>query len=318
MSEEKNEAEEKANLISQFKKLEDDAKEYELSVSIPDPSTSVDEMKKELEALKEMIKAKKENGNAPAQGSGNNGNPPAAEKSEDPTSMKVEGEGQNGGHQENEPDWVAKKREFWTKYAEENSLSMAENTEEGNSAFTASLSKGDQALGGIKYTSPNNVAVSKDASFEIYKGLAQDAVENNLSVTFGKTMDDTQKAMLMAACIAIGEKNEKLIEMVDAPKLDPNAEYFKALPDEVKVILNKHLQAEAQKENLAKRKEAILAKLDENAKKGRTEATVNERYELRKEQIALGKEARLLAQPGTQQPTNTPSTATERTQVSGR
>jgi hypothetical protein len=255
------EEEQKAQLLKEFEALKEDAKKCGLDASAPDQSASVDVWKKELEALKELIKAEKDQTQAPEDHS----QPEAAEKVSGKPSSEMQSQentgitvqtltgqknmtvnGQDNTQDQPDEDWIAKKRAFWQDYAATSKLELINDAaaDQESKSFAATLKLGDKALGDIKYTSPTNAAVSKDASFELYRGLATDAATNNLSITFGQTMDDTQKAMLMAACLKTPypDGSGKHIEMVNTPKIDPNAEYFQKLPPEVQSILKQHLE----------------------------------------------------------------------------
>lgn len=192
---------------------------------------------------------KSEDGKSPAKDSMKVEDKEKAETNRESLSVSNDNNGQ-------EPDWIKEKREFWQKYAQDNKYSMgndiAKDTQE--KSFTGTLSKDGQKLGEIKYTSQTAATISKDSSIELYQGLVKDAMSNELSVTFGDSLDDKQKTMLFAACLMNKDKYKDGTElaMVNPPKIDMNAEYFKELPDNVKTVLTEHVKAAEQKETGAK------------------------------------------------------------------
>lgn len=155
---------------------------------------------------------------------------------------------------EEKPDWLKEKEQFWKTYAEENKFGVQTEIKDGK--LNAKLSNRDKSFGSITYTSAEKVTISSNATIELYQGLVKDAMKNELSVTFGDSLDDKQKAMLMAACLMNKDKykNGEDLEMVNAPKIDVNAEYFKELPEEVQKTLSDYAkkQEAAEKTNKAK------------------------------------------------------------------
>lgn len=227
---------------------------------------------------------KSEDGKSPAKDSMKVEDKEKAETNRESLSVSNDNNGQ-------EPDWIKEKREFWQKYAQDNKYSMgndiAKDTQE--KSFTGTLSKDGQKLGEIKYTSQTAVTISKDSSIELYQGLVKDAMSNELSVTFGDSLDDKQKAMLFAACLMNKDKYKDGTElaMVNPPKIDMNAEYFKELPDNVKTVLTEHIKETEIQTKLGD----IRARLKNTNKKGKmTEEEKTARVQLRQEQLAAMKE----------------------------
>lgn len=153
---------------------------------------------------------------------------------------------------ENAASWIEEKRKFWQEFAKTQKLDLKNILDEdaANKTFTGTLLKDNQEVGKIEYTSPTAATISKDSSFVLYQGLVKDAIANNLSVTFGKTLDEKQQAMLFAACLQNQDKyeNGEKLEIKNPPKIDINAEYFKELPKDVQDTLKKHLENQQQKE----------------------------------------------------------------------
>lgn len=207
-----------------------------------------------------------------------------------------------------EMSWIEEKRKFWEEYAKsvENKFENDPDKDVAEKTFNCALSK-DEVRGEIKYTAPNAAQISKDSHLAMYQGLVKDALKNNLTITFGQSLDDKQKAMLLAACLMNNEKYQDGSElaMVNPPKIDLNAEYFKDLPDDVKQTLTTHVK----QTEINQKMSAVRAKLHTNAKalnqisqKPETtkdelkakedmhKASQTERVSLRQEQIGLIKE----------------------------
>lgn len=193
-----------------------------------------------------------------------------------------------------EEDWIKEKREFWQKYAQDNQYGLVNDAEKDTQekAFIGRLAKDGKELGEIKYTSKESATISKDSSIELYQGLVKDAMANELSVTFGKSLDDKQKAMLLAACLMNKDKYKDGSElaMVNPPKIDLNAEYFKELPDGVKKVLTDHVKA-AEQQKITDKLKSLREKVAATNKEGKmTEEENKARYALRQEQLATMKE----------------------------
>ena len=145
--------------------------------------------------------------------------------------------------EENTPElsWMEAKKKFWKEYAEEKSLTPDFNVPEGETApVYCSLSKDGKEEGVIAYTSKKNAQISKESSLALYQGLVKDAVQNNLSITFGATLDDRQKLMLYAAVLLSEDKyegtNEKA-QAVNPPALTKELINSVELPLEAKEAL---------------------------------------------------------------------------------
>ena len=195
-----------------------------------------------------------------------------------------------------ELDWIEEKRKFWKEYAAtvENNFENDPAKDTESKTFSCTLSKDDKK-GEIKYTAPDKVQIGKDSHLEMYSGLVKDAVKNNLSITFGATLDDKQKAMLLAACLMNKEKYQDGAElaMVNPPKIDMNAEYIKELPEDVQKTLGDYVKAgeeKARQEAINQKLAAVRGKLKDNEAKERNPESVNERYEIRKEQAGIIRE----------------------------
>ena len=151
-----------------------------------------------------------------------------------------------------EESWIEKKRKFWEEYALKNNLTPTHNIGEDN--YSCELKDNEaKSKGFIYYESETNAQVSKDADLVMYKGLVTDAAVHGLSITFGETLDDKQKALLLAATLIHGNESGKKIEVVHTPTIDLNAAYFKELPKEAQDVLK--LEKE-RLDRLAKIKEA--------------------------------------------------------------
>ncbi len=149
----------------------------------------------------------------------------------------------------NEIDWIKEKREFWEKYSQEIGYKFENDPEKDTESktFSCGLTKDDK-VGKIQYTAPDKVNVSKDSPLEMYQGVVKDAVKNGLSITFGNSLDEKQKAFLLAACLMNSEKysDGKPLEVANSPKIDMNAEYIKELPEEAQKKLKEYCDKQDQ------------------------------------------------------------------------
>lgn len=188
-----------------------------------------------------------------------------------------------------ERDWIEEKRKFWKEYAEsiENTFENAPEKDEETKTFSCALVKDDQR-GEVKYVSPNAVQIDKESHLEMYQGLVKDALKNNLSITFGASLDDKQKALLLAAVLMNKEKCQdgNYLAMVNQPQIDFNAEYFKNLPADVQKVLkeyNNDLHMKQKQAEIADRLAAAKEKVHGAKDK-------DERYSARQEQLSALKE----------------------------
>lgn len=211
-----------------------------------------------------------------------------------PQSLVVDNE---GGDKTDDLQWIEEKRKFWKEYAEsvENTFENDAKKDIESKSFHCSLTK-DKDHGEIIYTSPTNAQISKDSHLVMYQGLVKDALKNNLTITFGQSLDDKQKAMLLAACLmeqgTYGNGNK--VAMVNPPKIDMNAEYIKELPESVQKTLGDYVakqQLEAKQQEAQQKISELKKRLKENdTMEGKTpeeqKNIMKERREIRKEQLA--------------------------------
>lgn len=195
-----------------------------------------------------------------------------------PQSLVVDNESlvvdNKGGDKTDDLQWIEEKRKFWKEYAEsvENTFENDAQKDIESKSFQCSLTK-DKDHGEITYTSPTNVQISKDSHLVTYQGLVKDALKNNLTITFGQSLDDKQKAMLLAACLmeqgTYGNGNK--VAMVNPPKIDMNAEYMKDIPEDAKKVLEGY----AKQQEIEAKRQATFQKL-ENLEKRKKENGVAE------------------------------------------
>lgn len=276
----------------EIEKFNQEFPDYKLD-NLPDGATAeqIKAVRDQMEAVRKGDKTsenssdgKSEDGKSPAKDSMKVEDKEKAETNRESLSVSNDNNGQ-------EPDWIKEKREFWQKYAQDNKYTMGNDIAKDmqEKSFTGTLSKDGQKLGEIKYTSQTAVTISKDSSIELYQGLVKDAMSNELSVTFGNSLDDKQKAMLFAACLMNKDKYKDGAElaMVNPPKIDMNAEYFKELPDNVKEVLT----AQIKETEIQTKLDDVRARLKNTNKKGKmTEEEKTARVQLRQEQLAAMKE----------------------------
>ena len=153
-------------------------------------------------------------------------------------------------------DWKELKRKFWEEYAKKHSFNPTHDINNDEDTYTCSLTKKEadgteKPLGLIHYASEFNAQVSKDADLVMYKGLVTDAAANNLSITFGDSLNDKQKALLLAAVLIHQNEENKQIKMIKEPQIDLNAPYFKELPKEAQDVLKKRAEIKNAKEKIA-------------------------------------------------------------------
>lgn len=198
--------------------------------------------------------------------------------------------------------WIEEKRKFWKEFAQnqENTFQNDPQKDVESKSFTCTLSK-EQDAGTITYSSPTSARITKESHLTMYQGLVKDALNNNLSITFGASLDDKQKALLLAACLMEKGKynNGEDLQMVNPPKIDMSAEYIKTLPEETQKILADYAikqQSQETQQQIDSKIADVRAKLKKNQqdfdKEGANkEALSKEREMLRSEQFAAMKEA---------------------------
>ncbi len=178
--------------------------------------------------------------------------------------LEVNGSGkENNQHHNDTPnnsDWINSKREFYSKFAQENNVTFKNDAEKDTSekAFTFSFEKDGKSLGEVRYNSPKSVTISNDAELLMYKGIVKDALENNLNLSFGNSLTDKQKAMLLAATLMSEKKtynDGSGIVLKNPPTIDIKAEYFKTLPQNIQSVLKVHADKQEEAKKTAEQKE---------------------------------------------------------------
>ena len=253
---------------------------------------SEDAKKAQLEEIKKQIKELETAGNPPNGGKKN-------DESQRGT-LEVNGEDKETPTPVN-GDWIKQKREFYEKFAHDQNLELKNDPAKDNEekSFTFSLEKDGKSLGEMKYINPNSVQISKDSEIQMYQGLVKDALENDLALSFGKSLDEKQQAMLLAAVLMSEKKtyaNGDGIELKNPPQIDVNAEYFKTLPQDVQTVLKDHVAKQAQQDVLNKEAEEKARK--EQEAKAKQEALQKKlqsmRAKVEQRAQALGKETKEL------------------------
>lgn len=212
---------------------------------------SEDDYNKAVETLKNLIK-EKENENtddAGKQPQENVSPQKEPDKKEEETAKQerdtMQVEDKEVAKQEPQPtlSWIEEKKQFWSKYAADNALSADfEKPEEEQAPVYCKLSKGEETSGIVSYFAPNAAKISKDSKLKTYQGLVKDAVQNDLSITFGDSLNDHQKLMLYAAVLSSPDKykNGDAIEATNPPALDKallESEAFKNLDTDAQKVL---------------------------------------------------------------------------------
>ena len=177
------------------------------------------------------------------------------ERNEQPEKQETKSLEVNGEEKPSEGiEWIKQKRELYEKFAHDENLVLKNDPAKDNEekSFTFSLEKDGKNLGEMKYTSPTAVHISKAAELPMYQGIVKDALESNLSISFGKSLNDKQKALLLATVLMSEKKtyaNGDKIELKNTTTIDINAEYFKTLPQDVQTVLNEYVDNQTQKKH---------------------------------------------------------------------
>lgn len=214
--------------------------------------------------------------------------------------------------------WIENKRAFWEAYAAEKALTADFNAPEGETApLYCKLSNGDKKEGAISYSSPNDIQITKESSLILYQGLVKDAVQNNLSITFGKTLDDRQKLMLYAAVLlsedtykdpkekaqavnppALTEELMKpeVFDKLELPEEAKKALKAKYIADRVKKLraVVKNPEAHLSPEELAQRK----AKKDEIDKRNAARFGITPNYKTKYDHDVKDKDGKIIHKKG--------------------
>ena len=238
---------------------------------------------------------------AEAQNTGNASNNGVAPKASERKDLTVSSEPQTAETPSDDLQWIEEKRKFWKEYAEK-AANVFENDAEkdiASKSFVCALTK-DNDHGEIKYSSPTNAQVSKDSHLVMYQGLVKDALNNNMSITFGQSLDNKQKATLLAACLIEQGTypNGDKLAITNPPKIDMKAEYIKELPESVQKTLGDYVakqKLEAKQQEAQQKISELKKRLKENdATEGKTpeeqKNITKERREIRKEQLASVKD----------------------------
>lgn len=233
---------------------------------------------------------------------GNTSNTGTAPKAPERKDLTVGSEPQAAEAPSDDLQWIEEKRKFWKEYAEKvaNVFENDAQKDLDTKSFVCALTK-DNNHGEIKYSSPTNAQISKDSHLVMYQGLVKDALNNNMSITFGQSLDDKQKAMLLAACLMEQGTypNGDKLAMTNPPKIDMNAEYIKELPEDVQKTLGEYVakqKLDAKQQEAQQKISELKKRLKENdAAEGKTpeeqKNIMKERREIRKEQLAGVKES---------------------------
>ena len=157
-------------------------------------------------------------------------------------------------------NWIEEKRAFYQQYAQKEAVTfrndVQKDTEENSLTF--SFEQDGKSLGDVKYTSPNSVQINKNSTVLMYQAIVQDALKNDLTLSFGKSLDDKQKAMLLAAVLTTEPKkyaNGEEIALKNEPQIDISAPYFKELPQDVQNVLKQYAEKQAQQTSQGQEKE---------------------------------------------------------------
>ena len=281
----------KNNWNEQLKNSEEYKQALELGLSLDD--LSADSQEKMLEALKELKKrlaeaqtkaSEDKPENAPDGKSENtsDGKPENAPDGKKDT-LEINGSPE---HEDDEPTndvaWIKEKRKFYQEYAQKIGAEF-DNDEQKDAqekSFSFSFKKNGKSMGEVRYSSPNRVHISKDAALGMYNGLVLNALKNNLAISFGQSLNDTQRAMLLGAVLLNQDKkysDGSGIVIMNAPKIDINAEYFKKLPEVVQNKLKTYVERQKEEQAKQEAKDKLNARVKDLRDKIRSKAAADGR-----------------------------------------
>ena len=110
--------------------------------------------------------------------------------------------------EENIPEWVKEKAEWYKNEAQKNNIKDYEQTQADTNGFSASFNGA-----AIHYASKDSVAVSKQAGIEVFETMLSEPHNQGRVVNFAPDMSPEMAARLIAACVLHGN------EMTNAPQL---------------------------------------------------------------------------------------------------
>lgn len=212
---------------------------------------------------------KKAEENSPRQTGNNNdtkedtGNSADENQTQKPLAVSIDQPQPQDKTDENTPEWVAKKAEYYEKLAADGKIQGYEQdkTKEG---FAAKLENAE-----IHYSSPDNVTVSPDAGFKVFDTMFKEPDNQGRPIEFPENASKEVATRMYAACVLNGNPMQgavpKEIDMEELAKCGLSKEQF----EQVKQFYEQSQQQQQNSQensNTAPEKQ-ISAKAQEDIKK---------------------------------------------------
>lgn len=199
-----------------------------------------------------------DNTNSAENDNGNDTNDNSASK---PLTVSIDQPNPQDKNDQNVPEWVAKKAEYYEKLAADGKIKDYEQdkTKEG---FAAKFENAE-----IHYSSPDNVTVSPDAGFKVFDAMFKEPDNQGRPIEFPENASKEVATRMYAACVLNGNPMQgavpKEIDMDELAKCGLSKEQF----EQVKQFYEKNQQQQSQNNANAAPEKQISAKAQEDIKK---------------------------------------------------
>lgn len=199
-----------------------------------------------------------DNTNSAENDNGNDTNDNSASK---PLTVSIDQPNPQDKNDQNVPEWVAKKAEYYEKLAADGKIKDYEQdkTKEG---FAAKFENAE-----IHYSSPDNVTVSPDAGFKVFDTMFKEPDNQGRPIEFPENASKEVATRMYAACVLNGNPMQgavpKEIDMDELAKCGLSKEQF----EQVKQFYEKNQQQQSQNNANAAPEKQISAKAQEDIKK---------------------------------------------------
>lgn len=199
-----------------------------------------------------------DNTNSAENDNGNDTNDNSASK---PLTVSIDQPNPQDKNDQNVPEWVAKKSEYYEKLAADGKIKDYEQdkTKEG---FAAKFENAE-----IHYSSPDNVTVSPDAGFKVFDAMFKEPDNQGRPIEFPENASKEVATRMYAACVLNGNPMQgavpKEIDMDELAKCGLSKEQF----EQVKQFYEKNQQQQSQNNANAAPEKQISAKAQEDIKK---------------------------------------------------
>ncbi|MEE6207075.1 MAG: hypothetical protein VZR95_03365 [Alphaproteobacteria bacterium] len=134
-------------------------------------------------------------------------------------------------------DWIARKAAYYKGLSENNQINNYERDETVQDGFAASFNEAK-----IHYSSPNNVAVSKEAGLNVFDAMLKEPDNQGRRVNFSADMPPEMAARLYAACLINGNEMGGSVPQLTEEQLRT------ALGDEYAVFQQKMAERQAERQ----------------------------------------------------------------------